>query len=431
MQTCLLTEIDNATNQQSEMTMKTNTQFAFDADHRAGQGGAALLMTLMVSTLLLILGGALILTTGMATGLAVDSTPELQAYYAAEAGMNTALHVLRKNVQSSPAGTTATLRNAVDNPTLSPWMTYGATISGYSVVSLNTSPVTGYAIRVTDPDGVPAGTEPNRVLVRVTGYGPSGSVKRLETLVDRRLFEFTAVSTILVRGNDDGTSKMGEFEMGKSNAKEYSGYDHSHPTSSIPVFGVTHSNDLADAEKEVKTSKPDTVSGTDKVKQFNISDLPSFLQTADNARAFLNTMKETAAGEGRHFTSTPPNFGTADHPQLTFVEGNCALNDGAGVLIVTGKLTGSGNVGFKGIILVLGEGVFERDGGGNGDTYGAIVVAKFARTWPTSEDGDPHPFLSATYNMKGGGNANTGYDSESVTDALNAAGMRTKAIREY
>jgi hypothetical protein len=197
------------------------------------------------------------------------------------------------------------------------------------------------------------------------------------------------------------------------------------------VFGVTHANDLADATKEIKTSKPDTVSGVAKVSQFAISDLPSFLQTADNARAFLLSMKATAIADGRYFTSTPSSFGTTSNPKLTFCDGNCALNDGAGVLIVTGKLTGSGNVGFNGIILVMGDGVFERNGGGNGDTLGAIVVAKFARTWPTSENNSAHPFLSATYNMNGGGNSTTAYDSEKVNDALNAMGIHSKGIREY
>jgi hypothetical protein len=415
----------------NEMFMNRRTKTQID-DQWSGQRGAALIMTLLVSTLLLIVGGALILTTNMATVLAVDSTAELQAYYSAEAGVNAALNVLRRNVDSSPVpGTRATLRNAVINPNLALWLNYDTTVNGTPVVALNANPRTGYAIAVTDPDATPLGTEPNRLLVRVTGYGPSSSTKRLELIIDRRLFEFSPVATVLTRGNDDDTTTMPAFNIGNSNAKEYSGYDHANPTNSIPVFGVTHGNDYDAVTDEIESAKPNTVSGTEIVKQFDKSDLPPFLETADNARAFLESMKATAIANGRYFTSTPASFGTIASPQLTFCDGNCALQDGAGLLIVTGTLTGSGNVGFNGIILVLGDGVFLRNGGGNGDTYGAIVVAKFARSWPASENGNPHRFLTPTYDMNGGGNSTTGYDSQQVSNALSAMAVRVLGIREF
>src|SRR6266571_2457134 len=86
--------------------------------NRSAERGAALVTTLLVATLLLAAGGALLLTTSMATTLAVDSTAEGQAYYSAEAGVNSTLNVLRGAVPSNPAGTPATFRNAADNPTL-------------------------------------------------------------------------------------------------------------------------------------------------------------------------------------------------------------------------------------------------------------------------------------------------------------------------
>ena len=52
----------------------------------------------------------------------------------------------------------------------------------------------------------------------------------------------------------------------------------------------------------------------------------------------------------------------ASMPQLC-----AAQRAGAGLLIVTGKLLMKGNPSFKGLILVMGEGYVERDGGGNGN----------------------------------------------------------------
>ena len=54
---------------------------------RKTERGAALITTLLISTLLLGACGALILTTSMSATTAVDSTSEMQAYYVAEAGM--------------------------------------------------------------------------------------------------------------------------------------------------------------------------------------------------------------------------------------------------------------------------------------------------------------------------------------------------------
>src|SRR4029079_5565281 len=70
-----------------------------NANHRAGERGAALVMMLLVSVLLLGAGGALIITTMMSANNSVGSTAEMQAYYVAESGMQSALNVLRGNTK--------------------------------------------------------------------------------------------------------------------------------------------------------------------------------------------------------------------------------------------------------------------------------------------------------------------------------------------
>ena len=62
------------------------------------------------------------------------------------------------------------------------------------------------------------------------------------------------------------------------------------------------------------------------------------------------------------------------------------------------------------LVLVLGEGVLIRHGGGNGSTLGSILVAHFG----TSGD-----FLSPTLTTDGGGNSSEGTTNE--TDVTNAA----------
>ena len=263
-------------------------------DRRVNERGAALITTLLVATMLLIVGGALILTTNMAAVLAIDSTSELQAYYSAEAGVNAAINVLRRNVQSNPAGTALTFRNAVNSPTLNTWLNYNTTINGTSAVSLSNSPVMGYSITLSDPDNTPVADQPTRLLVEVTGYGPKGALKQMEVLVDRFLFDYSALATILLRGDGDNASPMG-FAIGNSNAKLYVGNDGTDPTKSISVVGVTHAVDKANAQLEINNSQPGTVvSNSAQVQQFSNSQLPSFLQTADNARSLLNYLQAVA-----------------------------------------------------------------------------------------------------------------------------------------
>ena len=401
---------------------------------RANERGAALITSLLVSTLLLIVGGALILTTNIAQGLAIDSTAELQAYYSAEAGVNATLNILRGNVPSNPEGTRATFRNVADNPTLTNWVTYGAsgaTVYGVSVVEVSASPGMGFTVDVTDPDATEAGKQPKRLLIHATGYGPRGSKKQMEVMVSRYIFDFSPNSVVLMIGADDGATPIAPFAIGESEAKEYSGYDQADPTKSLPVFGVTHGVDTVSTSTIIEASKPNTVSATDKVSQFSNSDLPYFLQSADNARSFLNLMQERAQSTDRYFTSSPGDMGSESNPKFTFVNGDATLVEGAGLLIVTGRLISDGNVGFKGIVLVLGEGVFERSGTGNSDLLGAIVVAKFARTWPSDENNQPHPFLSPVFNVTGGGTGLTAYDSNMVDKALASNGIRSLGVREY
>jgi hypothetical protein len=64
-----------------------------------GERGAALVTMLLVSVLILGAGGALIMTTTMSANNSVGSTAEMQAYYVAESGMQSALNVLRGNTR--------------------------------------------------------------------------------------------------------------------------------------------------------------------------------------------------------------------------------------------------------------------------------------------------------------------------------------------
>ncbi|HXQ69754.1 MAG TPA: hypothetical protein VN844_04685 [Pyrinomonadaceae bacterium] len=418
-----------------------NNQAKTNQNVKRGECGAALLTVLMLSTLLLGAGGTLILVSTMSARTAIDSTAEMQAYYGAEGGLQATLNALRGNVSprsGMASGSTIDFRKAVtlsnsnlpsDTSTsarLSGWLSYdytptGATLPDRVTLTSSYAPQNGmaFSVVVDDPDNTPvANGEPDRLRLRVTGYGPKGAIKKLELIVNRSNFDYDPVATIMMRSSDDGTPVT--FTAGNSAAKEYSGHDHAGMAGTLPAFG---SNTDADMAIEIDAANKGTVA-TPIAGKFATSSLPTLLQTANNARAFLAAQKANAIGQGRYFTSFNGNAGSSSSPAFTFVDGDCNLDGGAGLLIVTGDLEMNGNPSFSGLILVLGGGDVNRKGGGNGNIYGSITVAKF-------DVNGTGGFLAPSFTTAGGGNATIQYDSVAVSRALNMSGPLVMGVREY
>src|ERR1044071_6859491 len=131
---------------------------------RAGEKGAALVTMLLASMLILGAGGALIMTTTMSANNSINSTAEMQAYYVAEAGMQSTLNVLRGNTKPllvasdrmsfrtaiipsiSNGGNTGTSRFAG-------WLPYNNPADASSLVPVNIGTVTGgYRVTIENLD---------------------------------------------------------------------------------------------------------------------------------------------------------------------------------------------------------------------------------------------------------------------------------------
>ncbi len=439
------------------MTVSSSTK----TSQRSGERGAALITSLLIATLVLAAGGALILSTSTSTTTSIDATAEMQAYYGAEAGLQQALNILRGNVtpHDVPAGTKITFRNAVNrnlanantDPNTAPlrlsaWLVYNYTSTGSAYADRvkvsptdNTySPLTGIAFSVTvsDPDNTPlTAGDPPRLVIQSIGYGPKGSMKRLEMVVHRNYFSFTPPAAITLAG---GTAMT--FEMGSSNASGYTGNDISNPPlPGIPAIATSGAN-VTQGQTEVNQlnaqgggSNQCTPSA---VTALTASNTPDFLVDANAARSFLATAKEIADGSGRLFPSQAAvtgGMGTAAQPLTTVIDnyGGAAVElgtglQGVGMLIVTGELITSGNTDFKGVILVLGAGIFNRNGNGNGHIDGGIIVAGFDPSLSATTG-----FTNPVFSVNGGGNSDVRYDSEAVRRAFDSAGVFVAGIHEY
>jgi hypothetical protein len=295
--------------------------------------------------------------------------------------------------------------------------------SGNQVLDLSytSSPgTTAIPARVTSPD-------PKRLLVKSYGFGPQGAEKRLELMISRANFEFDAPAGVTLRGADDCSPL--NLDTGSSGTKFYSGADFAGVDPQRPSFAVSPC-DQDDANSGI--IKHDTVADpeigllTDDASGGLAVEQPSFLDTADKARSYLNGLQSKAQTIGRYFKpgsgSTMTINDSLTTPQFTFVDGNVSLANGSGFLVVTGTLTMRGNTNFNGAILVLGDGVLIRDGGGNGDIHGGITIAKFGR--------NSGNFMAPTFITNGGGNSNVQYDSSWLNRGI-GSGMNVSGIREF
>ena len=290
---------------------------------------------------------------------------------------------------------------------------------GSKVLSLNynISPTTtSIPSKVTSPD-------PKRLLLKSYGFGPQGAEKRLELMISRANLEFESPAGFTVKGSDDCSPIS--FDAGSSGAKWYSGVDHAGVEPQRPAFAVSQCDkDTVDAG----ISKHDTVVDPeigilgDAETTSGTVETPSFLDSADKARAYLSGLQDKAKSLGRYFSGSTTVADSTTSGMFTFVDGDCTLTSGSGFLVVTGTLTMRGNTDFKGVILVLGTGQLIRNGGGNGDIFGGITIAAFNRT--------SGGFTAPTFHTNGGGNSTIQYDSSALNMGI-GSGTNVSGIREF
>jgi len=411
--------------------------------NRPNEKGAALITAVLLSLLLLAAGGTLILTTTMTGITARDSTAEMQAYYAAEAGVARTLEVLRGNVESNPSGTRASFHNVMCSKTL--W-----TATSGSYVNVAADGTTQFKVdEIMDPDNLApdcslATYKPDRLRIHVFGIGPNNSKKKMEIVVNRYTLEYD-VKAVVTAPNESGTPIS--FNLGGSNVTSTSGSDASGSGTALAAYAVSGSdynttNNVIDGCNADGTncggSGPNVFPGDPAV--LNSSNTPSFLESVAKTRAFLygtEGMKNSAINQGRYFTSGAAAIASAGglgatNPDgaFTFVDGSLTLGPGnptgQGTLIVTGDLTLDGNFNFNGVIMVLGTGRVYRSGGGHGNIYGAMYVAKFSAT-----GADTDLFGAPTFDTSGGGTANIQYSSDAVDKAKAVGGHAVSGVREY
>jgi hypothetical protein len=321
----------------------------------------------------------------------------------------------------------------------------------FTVPTSVTIPVSGtFAITtiVTTP-------EPRRLIVKVQGYGPHGAVKNMQAMVSSFAMNYDPPATFVIRGHDDSTTGA-TVSIGSSAQYVYNGNDNS-GGQPLPAFLVTNNPDFTTLSNlKSNNSLPlsgDTTGLIPVLKPLtlptDLPQLPPWLQTTSDpvsgARAFVQQLREASQQQfyncsssqdvscDRYFDtrnggSAPSGFGAElgapPNGLFTFVDGDATLPNegGKGLLVVTGTLNMSGSKTFDGLVLVLGDGVINRSGGGSDTNFGAFVLARFL-----SSGG----FLNPTFVSSGSGSSGVQLDRNSVRRGLRLGGVYALAVSEY
>lgn len=137
---------------------------------------------------------------------------------------------------------------------------------------------------------------------------------------------------------------------------------------------------------------------------------PSY-STVSGINGLSNTIKSMAdTTKTGPYALTAADVGTTTNRKIVFVDGDATLGpvNGAGILVVTGKLTLSGNFNYDGVILVIGKGDLLRNGGGTGTINGGVLVANTNNATSDTVLGTP------IFDTSGGGNTDINYSAGSI-----------------
>ncbi len=304
------------------------------------------------------------------------------------------------------------------------YVTRGSTLTlSAKSIPLNVFSATG--VSSTPITGTMTSTEPNRVMITSTGYGPRGAVKKLEAFVQKNFLDGLSAPATLTLVGPAGPGFV--FQPGDSANVAYSGQDVIAPDVIIPPVGTSNNANF----NIVKAALDDLDKKTGQVvgQPANVTpEMPTWLQSTLSLDTVIQNLRDVAIASNGYYKAgqTPANFGSNTYATgITFVDGDVSLSqNGGGILVCTGKLTYNGGVDFNGLIIVTGAGGFYRTGGGNGTIQGNAVVAPYN---PNDLDAG---FMSPKYGISGGGNSDIKYNSSSVGNGLIAVSNFALGVAE-
>ena len=284
---------------------------------------------------------------------------------------------------------------------------------------------------------------------------PNGSQKLAQYLVTPKVFGLNFNSALTLAGD------VGTYLGATSNPYKISGVDGSGNPPAVPgcvnnaptveAIGVTNATDATIVKAGIPVNRWGNYTGlsgsTPDVAvapiNSNLSNPASLDQMVNSIRISADvTIPNPPNPQNYNNSGTTYNFGqngpgytwptdmSATNPKTVYVDGSFDLgpNTGYGLLVVTGNFRYQGNSGWKGIILVIGDGTttFLGNGGGSGSFDGTVFVAN-TRNIAGAQLGS---FGTVNYDITGGGGNGVYFNSCWIKQAQRPPTYKVLSFRE-
>jgi hypothetical protein len=420
-------------------------------DFRTTERGSALVVVVFALALLSSLGVALLFLSQNEVRMSRANLQASKAFYLAEAGLEdgrATLYEINKGGDLSDDLATAAGPNGrfdIDPEAVRPVYDAAGKLTGFTGYG-DDVPVTSttaigegwYAVFLTNDlleEATPLADANKRVMLTGVGAGPDRSFEVVQAVVEfDDILPSLPPATITLLGPDP------VFEGGMSVQKEYTGDDCDGaggiPGLYVPVVGTVDTviTDGMNRENNYTTDSGSyrgygtAADVTDDAALDAMGSGVGALDPSWTDCAFLRDMIERIRTVADVVCEPPAECTLPPYTpdRVMFIDGDFELDpslSGQGLLVVTGTLAMHGRTSWSGLILVIGEGAFNRYGAGNGEISGAVLVADIAG--PDNVYGTPDDcssgvdgFSSAVYDERGGGNGDISYCTDAILPAL-------------
>ncbi len=378
------------------------------------ESGMVLVLAMLIMTALILLGTTTLMETQTDLKIASNGKSRTIAFYAAEAGIEVARGQLRTDLGTftvsqllaARVGANGTLSNSTD---VANFYGGGSFVTDDVPYIASTALGTGwYQVYLTNDavDGVTSATDTNQT-VTITSFGFSGSQTSPTLPMSVLQVTVTKIGPTDAPGALVMPGPNAICDPGSSGAKSING--------GVTKPAIAVNSAVARTSVVGMITKPELITGGGLAT-------PSVSNTVlgspwDNVSALQDYRDSLSAAADFHSTSDSGfTLGTTANPKIVFITGDAEFGpgSGAGILVVTGELELKGNFSYNGLILVVGEGELEREGGGGGTILGSIVCANLT--------GSPTTFGTAEFETEGGGNSTIQYDAAALSMAFALTG---------
>jgi hypothetical protein len=409
----------------------------------------ALVTSILILLFLSLAGGALISSTRVDVQIASNYGTGVRSLYLAEAGIEAGREALRTSgaevttLLTTAAGADGNLASgrdltgllAGDDAPLLP-ADSGARSAGLVMSDTAGRAAGSYHVwlrnDVVDDRTATADTNDIVTLVSVARIGDA--TRTVEAVVRKAtLPDLPAALTL--------NGPVNPFLPATSSIFEINGLDQSGNGNNLHAIGVISGADETLVSDAIPSNRANNYTGlggeTPNVEDIS-GDLGSEYTTVSGLEAVVEGLSYAATSHydpGLGNTTALPSVGSAASPEIVVVDGNCDFGpgDGYGILVVRGDLVLHGNFSWTGIILVIGQGTVEWNGGGHGEISGGILLAR-TRDEPTVAN--PLGPLRATrgdvsIDFNGGGGNGISFNSDSTANAQSGFPFIPISFNEY